>query len=353
MKILHGFFMACILEFEPETGTQATDKVVGLRPAKVAGMAMTTYQNDLEFSLLRTFLAVIRYGSMGRAATAVCRTQPAVSQQMLRLEKLIGKKVFSRTRGGVKLTRHGEMLVPYANRALDLNEEALARLREESPSGLVRLGVSEDTALAGLTSTLKRLQSSHPDVSLEISVAGPAKLDLRLAKGELDFVIANPNSVAATSVMEWQARPAWFASTELSIDPFRTLPLVLWQSPGSWHDGILDSLSRSGWEWRVVFESTSLDAALAAVESGLGVAALLRETVRNSGIEEIKNVRLPVLPEVRFAMFRGSSTSTRAQALMEAALATSLKAANGNILHGYPSTVLPVEDGHRQLPDHV
>src|SRR6202022_3719149 len=118
-----------------------------------------------------TFLAVIRYGSMGRAATAVCRTQPAVSQQMLRLEKIIGEKVFSRTRGGVKLTRHGEMLVPYENRAFALNEETPARLRDESPSGLVRLGVSEDTALAGLTSTLKRLQSSHPDVSLEIFVA--------------------------------------------------------------------------------------------------------------------------------------------------------------------------------------
>jgi hypothetical protein len=54
-------------------------------------MAMTTHQNDLEFSLLRTFLAVIRYGSMGRAAAAVGRTQPAVSQQMLRLEKVVGQ----------------------------------------------------------------------------------------------------------------------------------------------------------------------------------------------------------------------------------------------------------------------
>jgi hypothetical protein len=88
---------------------------------------------------------------------------------------------------------------------------------------------------------------------LEVFVAEPAKLDMLLAKGELDFVIANPSSVAATPVMEWHARPAWFASNELSIDPFRTLPLVLWQSSGSWHDCILDSLGRSGWEWRVVF----------------------------------------------------------------------------------------------------
>ena len=78
---------------------------------------------------------------------------------MLRLENVIGQKVFSRTRGGVKLTRYGELLVPYANRALQLNEEALARLREESASGPVRLGVGGGTALAGLAPALKRFQS--------------------------------------------------------------------------------------------------------------------------------------------------------------------------------------------------
>jgi DNA-binding transcriptional LysR family regulator len=128
-------------------------------------MVMTIYPNDLEFSLLRTFLAIVHYGSMGRAASAVCITQPAVSQQMSRLEKIIGQKIFSRTKGGVKLTRHGEMLVPYANRALELNQEALARLREESASGLVGLGISEDTAPRSLTPALKRFQSSHPDVA--------------------------------------------------------------------------------------------------------------------------------------------------------------------------------------------
>jgi DNA-binding transcriptional LysR family regulator len=310
-------------------------------------MTMTTCHNDLEVSLLRTFVAVIRYGSMGRAATAVCRTQPAVSQQMARLEKIIGKKVFSRTRGGVKLTRHGEMLLPYANRALELNEEALARLREESASGLVRLGVSEDTALAGLTPALKRFQNSHRDVSLEISVAAPAKLVLLLAKGDLDFIIGDPTSISATPVAEWRNRPVWFASPQLSIDPVRPLPLVLWQSPGSRPENILNALRGSGWEWRVVFESARLDAVLAAVESGLGIAALLRETVRNAGLEELRQVSLPVLPEVQFAMFRGSAISTRAQALMEAALATSLHAttvANGAPLHAHAGAPLPVED---------
>jgi DNA-binding transcriptional LysR family regulator len=110
--------------------------------------------------------------------------------------------------------------------------------------------------------------------------------------------------------------------------------LVLCENAGSWRDEILLSLRRAGWDWRVVFESAGLDATLAAVESGLGVSALLRETVRNTGIREVKHARLPVLPEVRFGLFRSRTAATRARALMEVALATSLKAATGHrLLH--------------------
>jgi DNA-binding transcriptional LysR family regulator len=295
-------------------------------------MAITTDREDLELSLLRTFLAVVQHGSMGRTAAAVSKSQPAVSQQMLRLEKIIGRKLFSRSRGGVKLTGHGELLVAYANRAVDLNEEALARLREESASGPVRLGLSEETALAGLTPALKRFQRAHPDVELRLTVAGPAKLDFLLTQGELDFIISDPTRIAGLPVIEWRSRLAWFASTDLSIDPFKTLPLILCESTGLWRDEILSSLLRAGWECRVVFESANLDATLAAVESGLGVSALLRETVRNTGVREVKHARLPVLPEVRFGLFRSRTAATRARALMETALATSLRAVTGHRL---------------------
>ena len=65
-------------------------------------MAMTIDREDLELPLLRTFLAVTRHGRMGRAAAEVAKTQPAVSQQILLLEKIVGRKLFSRSRDGVK-----------------------------------------------------------------------------------------------------------------------------------------------------------------------------------------------------------------------------------------------------------
>jgi DNA-binding transcriptional LysR family regulator len=291
---------------------------------------MTIDRRDLELSLLRTFLAVARHGSMGRTAAAVAKTQPAVSQQMLRLEKIIGRKLFYRSRGGVKLTSHGELLVTYANRAIDLNEEALARLREESASGPVRLGVSEQTALAALTPALRRFQKLHPDVEVKLMVAKPSKLESLLTQGELDFAISDPARIASRPVLEWKSRLAWLASTDFSVDSFKVLPVILCESTSWWRDKILSSLRRAGWEWRVVFESASLDATVAALDSSLGVSALLPETVRNTGISEVTNPQLPVLPEVRFGMFRSRTTATRARALIETALAASLQAGATN-----------------------
>jgi DNA-binding transcriptional LysR family regulator len=293
-------------------------------------MTMTTSRNDLELSLLRTFLAVVRHGSMGRTAAAVAETQPAVSQQMARLEAIIGRKLFYRSRGGVILTSHGELLVEYAHRAIDLNEEVLKRLREESASGPVRLGVSEETALAGLTLALKRFQKAHPAVELKLIVAAPAELEVLLAQGKLDFAIGDPTRIADEPVIQWRSRLVWLASKDLSIDPFKVLPLVLCESTSWWHDAILSSLRADGWEWRVVFESASLDATLAALDSGLGVSALLQETVRNTRISEVKYARLPLLPEARFGLFRSRTAPTRAGTLMETALATSLQAAARN-----------------------
>src|ERR1035441_2192232 len=295
-------------------------------------MTIIAAQRDLELSLLRTFLAVVGHGSMAKTAAAIAKTQPAVSQQMQRLEGIIGRKLFYRSRAGVTLTCHGELLVVYANHAIDLNEEVMARLREESASGPVCLGVSEETALAGLTLALKRFQKTHPDVELKVIVATPAKLKLLLEQGRLDFVIGDPTRIPAPPVMEWRSRLAWLASTDLSIDPFKVLPLILCESTNWWHDAILSSLRGAGWEWRVVFESASLDATLAALDSGMGVSALLQETVRNTRISEVKYARLPVLPEARFGLFRSRTAPTRAGTLMETALATSLQVAAGNRL---------------------
>ena len=62
---------------------------------------------NLDLDLLRTFVAVADLNTFAAAAAAVCRTQSAVSQQMQRLEQLVGKELFARHGRNKLLTEHG------------------------------------------------------------------------------------------------------------------------------------------------------------------------------------------------------------------------------------------------------
>jgi len=69
---------------------------------------------NLDLDLLRTFVAVADLNTFAAAAAAVCRTQSAVSQQMQRLEQLVGKELFARHGRNKLLTEHGIQLLGYA-----------------------------------------------------------------------------------------------------------------------------------------------------------------------------------------------------------------------------------------------
>jgi DNA-binding transcriptional LysR family regulator len=285
---------------------------------------------DLEFTLLRTFLAVVENGSLCKTAAVVDRTQPAISQQMKRLENIVGHKLLSRGRAGTTLTRHGEMLVPYAKRALDLNDEMLERLRGESPGVRVALGVSTDVALMGLSSAMKRFQSLHQDLELKLIVSAAARLNALLKSKKLDLVVGDPEVITGIPVVTWSVPMAWAAQKDLQVDRSRTMPLVLFERPFPWQDAILQDLQKAGLEWRVAFESSSMDAILAATRSGLGIALLPAEAVRNYKLAVVKNPALPTPASIRLGMYRSASLATGARTMLEIALADLFKSGAGS-----------------------
>src|SRR6185369_1136192 len=80
---------------------------------------------DLDLALLRSFVTAVRVGSISRAATALGHTQPALSQQLRKLEGVVGRPLLHRSSAGVRPTRAGEELLPYAERILSLSAQAL------------------------------------------------------------------------------------------------------------------------------------------------------------------------------------------------------------------------------------
>ena len=78
---------------------------------------------------LEHFLAVVEERTFTRAAQRVCRTQPAVSQSVKKLEDEVGVQLLTRASRDVSPTAAGLVLADYARQMMDLRAEALRQLQ--------------------------------------------------------------------------------------------------------------------------------------------------------------------------------------------------------------------------------
>lgn len=260
---------------------------------------------DLDSQLLRAFVTVIETGSVSAAAHKLARTQAAVSMQLRRLEEQLGQRLLERSPKGAQLTGAGQMLMPYAQRILEVGADAQRALGDDQVSGTVRLGLLEDVAVGRLPSVLQRFASHYPDVVLDIVVDSSAALSRLLTHGELDIVIGDPGAIDASAVKTWTQPLRWVAARHLKIDWQSTpLPVVAFVGTCAWQEKAFAALNRARIPWRIVCKSTSLLAIQAAVDGGLGVAVMLaghirHDTVRVLGVKEA----LPIAPQADFGLF--------------------------------------------------
>ncbi len=150
----------------------------------------------LELDLLQAFVAVADQRSFTRAASALNRTQSAISTQIRRLEDRLSAELFRRPTARVELSPTGERLLGYARRMLDLNAEALSRLSHHKVEGVVRLGVMEDYGVLFVPALLARFAAAHPFVQVEMEIGLTSPMIERLGC-DLDVLVAmHPAGVA-------------------------------------------------------------------------------------------------------------------------------------------------------------
>lgn len=128
---------------------------------------------QLDWNLLRAFLAVVDGGSLTGAARLLASSQPTLSRQIGELEAAVGVALFERRARGLGLTAAGAALLPGARQmqtaAQTLAMAALGQSRELA--GTVRLTASDMTAAYLLPPILAGLRRRHPEIQLELVVS--------------------------------------------------------------------------------------------------------------------------------------------------------------------------------------
>ncbi|SIT44789.1 Transcriptional regulator [Paraburkholderia ribeironis] len=147
----------------------------------------------MDLAALTIFRAVVRENGVTRAAAKLNRVQSNVTTRIKQLEEQLGTDLFIRDGRRLVLTPAGETLLPYAERLLALADEARHAVREDRPSGRLRLGAMESVAATRLPGLLARYHQQWPAVELELETGTTDRLIERVREFEVDAaLVATP-----------------------------------------------------------------------------------------------------------------------------------------------------------------
>jgi len=249
------------------------------------------------------FLAVAETGSFTRAGERVGRTQSAVSQQMAKLEGLLGKKLVERGRV-LSLTAAGETFLTYARQIYALHRAALDHFCEPELEGEVRFGLPEDFASVFLSDVLADFAHIHPRILLNIECDLTLNLYNRFRQSEFDLVLVKMNRPEdfPYGIDVWSETLEWVGDPNL-IDLSKPIPLVLAPQPCVYRARAVKTLDTLGRKWRLVLSSPSYAGTIAAVKANMGITVLPRAMIP-PGLEAIRQQILPDLSDIHVSLLK-------------------------------------------------
>lgn len=264
-------------------------------------------RRDLEIDLLRSFIAVSAHRNFTHAAEAIGRTQSAVSLQIKRLEAIIGKRLFDRSRQSVAITPVGEALLVYAHRILAANDAALSHLERPEAAGLVRIGAPDDYATFLLPPILSALKKHHPRLQFEVICDNGCDLLPMLDRQALDIVLATHRPDAVAGEIARYEPLHWVAAPDYVDDPARPMSLVLFPTGCVCRDIALDALKEIDRAWHVAYSTRSIGLMEKAVLENAAVSVMEVSTIPAS-LKIIDGEQgLPALPDVVISVHRSNT----------------------------------------------
>lgn len=146
------------------------------------------------FDQLAGFIAVAEELHFGRAAERLNMTQPPLSRQIQRLEKIVGAELLERDNRKVELTHAGQAFLDEAKRLMALAERApvAARRIASGRSGLLRIGFTAASGFSILGPLLEEIGGTLPDVDVELHELVTGEQINGLLTGQLDLGLARP-----------------------------------------------------------------------------------------------------------------------------------------------------------------
>ncbi len=281
--------------------------------------------SNLPTDLLRSFVAVKEYGGISRAADVLGRTQPAVSLQIKRLEVLLEQRLFHRSRQKFELTDSGLVLFDYALKILELNDEAVAYFSEQNIAGRVRLGLPSEFAATLMPRIIGRFSRQYPDVSVEVGSELSIALQKQFQNKRYDLVLTlQEKPYKKSSDLVKHDDLVWVGKDKMMNFSADIIPLIVAPQGCMYRSRALKTLNQAKVKSKIVYTIPDLSGIEAAIQEGLGITVLARNTVPDT-LNIISNAGLPELGEIGISLLLDQKSATKAVQHLSAYLQANLQ----------------------------
>jgi len=239
----------------------------------------------MDMRQLKYFVQIVESGGLAKASRQLFIAQPALSQQMSRLEDEVGKPLLVRSSRGVVPTDHGDALYHHARFILRQLDQAVAVARREhsSISGKVSVGMAPTTVCAIGLQLIKHMKAKYPGISVNVIEALSGHLEHMTRMGELDLAILFSTTAALDLSVEALLEEELFVilprestlisadRNDITLDELAALPLVLPSTGHGLRRRITLEFDRVNVTLDPVAEIDSLPLLMRCVADGMGV----------------------------------------------------------------------------------
>ena len=281
---------------------------------------------------METFLAVAEERSFSRAAARLHRTQPAVSQVIGKLEAELGEVLFERAARDGSLTDAGEVLREYAQKLLNLREEAGAALVElrSLHRGRLNLAANEYTCLY-LLPLLDQFRRQNPRVKVAVQRALGSRIadEVLMHSVELGVVSFRPEDPQVQSVVVYRDELVFVVNPKHAFARLETVGIkelgaqnfVAHNVPSPQRQRVMEAFARHKTPLQMGVELPSLEAIKRFVEMGNGVAIVPALTVerelRSGSLVKVVVKELQFERKLRLVHRRAATLSHAAVAFLK------------------------------------
>ncbi|MFK3799773.1 MULTISPECIES: choline sulfate utilization transcriptional regulator [unclassified Pseudomonas] len=200
---------------------------------------------DMSLDLLRGFEAAARLRSFTAAAIELGTTQPAISQQIKRLEEQLATRLFDRIYRGIELTDAGEILFNHVQAGLQSMDAGLSLITEQHQHEVLQVATDFAFAAYWLMPRLHRFHQANPDVDVSLVTSERshsmlrADIDVAVLFGDGRFKQGESHWLFSEEVFP-VCSPKLLAGRELPLRPeaLKEFPLLHLRGEGgnNWFD---------------------------------------------------------------------------------------------------------------------